>query len=125
MAHFKDIVIDSVHPAALARFWAAALDGYAVLPYDDAEIARLAALGLTPETDTNVKVAGPGPTLCCHLINPPRHGGSRLHLDMTARDRSAEIKRLEALGATPQREGNGYTVMADPEGNRFCVFDEV
>ena len=45
MARLKDIVIDADHPAALARFWAAALDGYAVAPYDDAEIVRLLALG--------------------------------------------------------------------------------
>ena len=45
----------------LARFWAAVLDGYAVAPYDDAEVARLAALGLTPETDPSVVIVGPGP----------------------------------------------------------------
>jgi hypothetical protein len=38
----REIVFDSVHPAALARFWAEALDGFAVRPYDNAEIARLA-----------------------------------------------------------------------------------
>ena len=52
MARLKDIVIDADHPAALARFWAAALDGYSVAPYDEVEISRLATLGLTPETDT-------------------------------------------------------------------------
>ena len=59
MAAFKGIVVDSLHPAMLARFWAAALDGYAVRAYDDAEIARLASLGFTPETDPNVMVDGP------------------------------------------------------------------
>jgi hypothetical protein len=49
MARLKDIVIDADHPAALARFWAAALDGYEIAPYDDEEVARLAGLGLTPE----------------------------------------------------------------------------
>ena len=39
MARLKDIVVDADHPAALARFWAAALDGYAVAPYDDASHA--------------------------------------------------------------------------------------
>ena len=60
MGKLKEIVIDADHPASLARFWAAAVDGYAVRPYDDAEIARLAALGLTPETDPFVLVDGPG-----------------------------------------------------------------
>ena len=42
MAWLREIVIDCDHPASLARFWAAAIDGYAVRAYDDAEIARLA-----------------------------------------------------------------------------------
>lgn len=121
MARLKDIVVDSTHPAALARFWASALEGYAVRAYDDAEIARLAALGLTPETDVSVMVDGPGTTLCFHLIDPPRHTGSRLHLDVLAADPAAEIARLTTLGATHVRDGDGYTVLADPEGNRFCV----
>ncbi|HEX6933000.1 MAG TPA: VOC family protein, partial [Streptosporangiaceae bacterium] len=40
MAQLLDVVIDCSHPAPLARFWAAALDGYAVAPYDRAEIER-------------------------------------------------------------------------------------
>ena len=66
MARLKEIVIDCRHPAALARFWAGSLDGYRVRPYDDAEIARLAALGFTPETDLTVMVdaSGGGPGLC-------------------------------------------------------------
>ena len=40
MARIVDIVIDCASPAALARFWAAALDGYAVAPYDEEELAR-------------------------------------------------------------------------------------
>ena len=59
----RDIVIDAREPARLARFWAEALDGYAVREYDDAELHRLAAQGLTPETDPSVAVDGPGPTL--------------------------------------------------------------
>lgn len=123
MARLKDIVVDADHPAALARFWAAALDGYAVAPYDDAEIARLAALGLTPETDTSVMVEGPGPRLCFHLMPGPRAQRNRLHLDLVAADREAEIGRLLTLGAARSREGDGYTVLRDPEGNPFCVVD--
>ena len=41
MTQVRAIVFDSVHPAALARFWAEALDGYAVRAYDAAEIAGL------------------------------------------------------------------------------------
>jgi hypothetical protein len=64
MAWIESITVDAEHPAALARFWAAALDGYAVRAYDETEVARLAELGLTPETDASVMVDGPGPTLC-------------------------------------------------------------
>jgi hypothetical protein len=62
MARIKEIVFDAAQPARLARFWAAALDGYAVREYDAAEIARLAGLGLDPETDPTVAVDGDGPT---------------------------------------------------------------
>lgn len=51
MAVIKEIVFDCQATPALARFWAALLDGYAVRAYDDEEVARLAKLGLTPDTD--------------------------------------------------------------------------
>lgn len=121
MARLKDIVIDADHPAALARFWAAVLDGYEIAPYDDQEIARLALLGLTPETDTSVMVEGPGPRLCFHLMPGPRGERNRVHLDIAADDADAEIARLIALGASLSRHGDGYTVLRDPEGNPFCV----
>ncbi len=121
MGRFKDIVIDADLPSALARFWAAALDGYAVLPYDDAEIARLAALGLTPETDPSVMVAGPGPRLCFHLRPGPRAPRNRVHIDIVAEDVEAEVTRLIGLGASKVRHGEGYVVLNDPEGNNFCV----
>jgi hypothetical protein len=57
------IVIDCHRAADLARFWAGVIDGYPTREYDEAEIARLAALGLTPATDPTVAVDGPGPTL--------------------------------------------------------------
>jgi len=60
MARLKEIVIDCDIPSRVAQFWAEALDGYEVMPYDDDELARLAALGLTPETDPAVMVEGPG-----------------------------------------------------------------
>ena len=122
MARLKDIVIDADHPARLARFWAAAIDGYDVAPYDDAEVARLTALGLTPETDPVVMVEGPGPRLCFHLRPGERPALNRVHLDLVAADLRAEIERLCGLGATVRRVEAGYTVLADPEGNNFCVF---
>ena len=121
MGRLVEIVIDADHPAGLARFWAAALDGYDLLPYDDAEIARLAALGLTPETDTSVMIAGPGTRICVHLRPGPRPERNRVHLDIAAADVEAEVLRLLDLGATRVRSGEGYVVLNDPEGNNFCV----
>ena len=72
MGRLKEIVFDCAHAAQLARFWAALIDGYAVRAYDDAEIARLAALGFTPDTDPTVMVDGPGPSLCFQQM-PARH----------------------------------------------------
>jgi hypothetical protein len=123
MGTLKEIVIDADVPSKLARFWAEALEGYAVRAYDDEEIARLAGLGLTPETDTSVMVDGPGPTVCLQQVTGPRPERNRLHLDLSAEDRPAEVARLLALGATPMREAEGYTVLRDPEGNQFCVVD--
>jgi hypothetical protein len=105
----KEIVFDCRRAAPLARFWADVLEGYAVRPYDDEEIARLAGLGYTPGTDPVVMVDGPGPSLCFHEMDRGRVQG-RIHLDVK-------------LGATVVREADGYTVMADPEGNHFCLVD--
>lgn len=122
MGKLKEIVFDCRHAAPLARFWATLLEDYAVRAYDEAEIARLAALGLTPETDPVVMVDGPGPTLCFHEIERGRVQG-RIHLDVAVTDRDAERKRAMGLGASRVREADGYTVMADPEGNHFCLVD--
>ena len=119
----RDIVFDSRHPPSLARFWAAALEGYAVRPYDDEEIARLAVQGLTPETDPTVMVDGPGPTLCFHTMDKPALPRHPMHLDLVGGPRAEEVARLVALGATVSREGDGYTTLHDPEGNPFCVLD--
>jgi hypothetical protein len=118
----KEIVFDCKRAAPLARFWAQVLAGYAVRPYDDEEITRLAKLGYTPETDPIVLVDGPGPSLCLQEIERGRVQG-RIHLDVEVSDRSAERARLIGLGASVEREADGYTVMADPEGNLFCIVE--
>ena len=122
MARLKEIVIDAAHPAALARFWAAALDGYAVRAYDEDEIARLAGLGFTPETDPGVMVDGPGPSFCFQRKQEPKTQRNRVHLDLVG-PRPTEVARLTVLGARIRDEHDGFTVMLDPEGNEFCVVD--
>ena len=124
MGTLREIVFDAHNPAALARFWAEVLDGYAVRPYDEAEIARLAALGFTPETDPTVLVDGPGPILCFQtMVGSVRQPRNRVHLDISVHDRRAEVERLIGLGASISRELDGCTVMHDPEGNNFCLVD--
>ena len=121
MGKIKEIVIDALNPPQLARFWAAALDDHSVRPYDQAELKRLAALGLTPETDPTVAVDGPGPTLFFQLNPQASSGRNRIHLDIGCSSRADEVRRLTDLGATVRETHDGYTVMLDPEGNPFCV----
>jgi hypothetical protein len=121
LARIREIVFDCHHPAALARVWAAALDGYAVRAYDDIEIARLSALGFTPETDPSVMVDGPGPHLCFQKMSRAGAARGRVHIDIVGAEREAEVARLVALGARIRDEHETYTVMLDPEGNAFCV----
>jgi hypothetical protein len=121
MARLKEIVIDSLDPPALARFWAAALEGYTWRPYDAAEIARLARLGLTPDTDTAVALDGNGPTLFFQKTDQRKTFRNRIHLDLRCDARSREVSRLTRLGACVRDVHASYTVMLDPEGNEFCV----
>jgi hypothetical protein len=123
MGKLREIVFDAEHPAGLARFWVELLDGYVIRAYDDAEIARLAKLGFTPETDPTVLVDGPGPTFCFQVFPGQKHERNRVHLDITVEDRDAVVLRLIGLGATIARELEGATVMRDPEGNNFCLVD--
>lgn len=118
-----DIVFDSLMPSRLAAFWACALPGYRVRPYDPEEIARLATLGLTPDSDPSVAVDGPGPTLWFQKSDQPTTLRNRIHLDLRGATRPEEVQRLLALGASIRDERDDHTVMLDPEGNQFCVLD--
>lgn len=127
MASLADIVFDCARPAPLARFWAAVLDDYAVAPYDDAEIARLASLGITSTEDDPTVLVEPragGPRLWFQQVPEPKLTKNRVHLDVRAADRRAEVERLTALGASVWDDrASALTVMQDPEGNEFCVID--
>ena len=123
MAQLSEIVIDATHPARLARFWESVLTDYQMRAYDDDEIARLAGLGFTPETDPSVLLDGPGPSICFHIREVPRAQTNHMHLDIVGGPRMAEVARLIALGARVRDEEGKHTVMLDPEGNVFCVID--
>ncbi|MGK4592600.1 VOC family protein [Amycolatopsis sp. w19] len=120
MARLRDVVFDCRHPASLARFWAAALDGYEVAPYDEEELDRLRSLGLSgPEEDPSILVeAASGPRLFFNLVPESKVVKNRVHLDLTGDD----IERLVALGARVlAHPEDGLVVLADPEGNEFCL----
>jgi len=123
VARIKEIVVDALNPPALARFWAAALDDYAVRPYSAKDLADLASRGLTPETDPSVALDGTGPTLFFQLTRQRKVGRNRVHLDLRCVSRADEVTRLEQLGASVRDVRQTYTVMLDPEGNEFCVQD--
>jgi len=123
VARLDQIVFDSEHPASLARFWSAALDGFEIRPYDDTEVRRLAALGLTPESDPIVIVDGPMVELCCQRVDASRSTKNPVHLDIASAERDAEVARLVALGASMKERFAAHTWMHDPEGNDFCITD--
>ncbi|WP_454050323.1 VOC family protein [Cellulomonas sp. Marseille-Q8402] len=126
MAALRDVVVDCQHPAPLARWWAATLDGYRVAPYDDAELDRLRAAGVDdPEDDPSVlvePVSGTGMRLWFTRVPEPRTGKNRLHLDLTVPDLASGVDALVARGASVLARHDGWTVLADPEGDEFCVF---
>jgi hypothetical protein len=121
VARLKQVVIDCAVPSALARFWAAALDDFEVRPYDDDEVARLGALGYTPETDPGVIVDGPQVELCFQEVDLERRSKTPVHLDLTSSEWLAEIDRLTGLGASVYQRFERHAWMRDPEGNDFCV----
>jgi predicted enzyme related to lactoylglutathione lyase len=107
------IVIDTHDLEGLASFWAQALR-WQVLSAREREVV------VGPAEDAPVG-------LCFMPVSEAKTSKNRLHLDLTtsADDREAEIERLLGLGATRvdigQTGEESWTVLADPEGNEFCV----
>jgi Glyoxalase-like domain len=125
VARLRDVVFDCRHPASLARFWAAALEGYEVAPYDEAELDRLRAVGVDdPEDDPMVVVEPPsGGTLrlLFQFVPEAKVVKNRVHLDLACADVRAEVERLTGLGARVLGGQERWVTMADPEGNEFDV----
>jgi Glyoxalase-like domain len=107
------VVVDALDPPALARFWAAAT-GWAVVR-SSGEVASLRDPLATGPFIEFIRVADPNPVK------------NRVHLDVAPYpdgQQAAEVARLRGLGATPADVGQGevtWVVLADPEGNEFCV----
>jgi predicted enzyme related to lactoylglutathione lyase len=71
---------------------------------------------------------GEGPNLSLDRVASKVQVPPRIHLDLYTEDQAGEVRRLTALGATQvhwdkRPEDADYVIMADPEGNRFCVVD--
>jgi hypothetical protein len=113
-----DLAIDCADPRGLARFWCSVLD-YEVQDADD----ELVTIG-PPEGKDDV---GPvPPTLTFARVPEGKAVKNRLHLDVnpTDREQDEEVRRLLDLGARHVDVGQGaasWVVLADPEGNEFCV----
>ena len=112
----SEIVVDCRDPESLAAFWSAVL-GYRELSREDGDVE------IGPEEG----FGGPAPTLVFARIADPTPGKLRWHVDVnpTDRDQDAELERLLALGARPADVGQSgeesWHVLADPEGNVFCL----
>jgi catechol 2,3-dioxygenase-like lactoylglutathione lyase family enzyme len=84
----------------------------------------------SPPSDDWVILADPGGrgvNVSLQLVPEHRVGKNRLHFDLYAEDREGEVERLLGIGATVHprtpEPGEDFVVLADPEGNLFCVID--
>ena len=138
------VTIDCADPAALAEFWAAALEGYVVQPPPSGFESWPAALAAWAVPDSEwtsasavVDETDARPRLFFQRVPEAKAVKNRLHLDVSVSDgpqigvekKRAQIapavERLTSLGATVVGEvedlGSVWTVMQDPQGNEFCV----
>ena len=110
------LCIDSDDPARLATFWQEAL-GWRRTHEQDDEVVLEPPAG-SPED-------GIVPDLLFLRVQEGKAGKNRLHLDLRPTDQAAEVARLEGLGArrvdVGQSDEVSWVVLADPEGNEFCV----
>jgi predicted enzyme related to lactoylglutathione lyase len=119
MLHVGSIVIRVDDLRRQMVFWTAALDYVPREPLTDDPAQDF--MLLKPRD-------GAGPNLSLDAVPAKVQIPPRIHLDLYADDQAAEVERLKGLGATEihwdKRPADAdYVIMADPEGNRFCVID--
>jgi hypothetical protein len=113
-----ELVLDAHDPELLARFWCDILDCTVLDRTDDGDI-EIGPAG--------TGFGGPLPTIVFNRTDEPRTTGLRRHIDVspTDRDQDSELDRLLAAGARPadigQTGNESWHVLADPEGNEFCL----
>ena len=110
-SRWESLVVDAQDPARLARWWAEALGYQITLEKPDGVEIRRSADEL--------------PGLVFVPVPEAKETKNRLHIDLRPADREAEVERLVNMGArhvdVGQREEDGWIVLADPEGNEFCL----
>ena len=107
---WEQVLVVAVDPVALGRWWADVL-GWVVVNDDADEFEIRPAENRLPG-------------LLFALVTEPKQSKNRLHLDLRPDDQEAEVDRLLAAGARRADIGQGdvpWVVLADPEGNEFCV----
>jgi len=113
------LTIDAADPPLLAAFWSAAL-GWGQRTDEDGDI------WIEPGDDH--PAAGTVRPLLVVRVPEAKSGKNRLHLDLVPDDQDGEVERLETLGAVRAEVGQtgneSWVVLADPEGNEFCILAE-
>jgi predicted enzyme related to lactoylglutathione lyase len=113
---WQAICVDSTAPQRIAPFWQQAL-GWRIT-YDSADEVVLEPAAGTPED-------GVSPDILFLRVPESKTVKNRLHIDLRPEDQAAEVARLESLGAARvdigQSDTATWVVMADPDGNEFCV----
>jgi predicted enzyme related to lactoylglutathione lyase len=108
---FSEICVDANDIHALASWWSQVL-GWPAEPTDDGDVALRAP-------------AGAGPDWLFLPVPDDKVVKNRIHFDFTPDDQQAEVDRLIGLGARHvdigQSGDEGWVVLADPEGNEFCI----
>ena len=107
--------VDSTDPAGTAAFWQEALGWRRTYDTPDEVVI---------EPPAGSAEDGVSPDLLFIRVPETKIVKNRLHVDLRPDDQAVEVARLEALGASQVSVGQGdvsWVVMADPEGNEFCV----
>jgi hypothetical protein len=124
-SRLTEVVVDCHDPVAQAAFWAAAL-GYHVVRTEDGQVEIAPWEREPPDLAEQVRRAPSVPTLVFVAVPEGKTVKNRLHLDLrpVGCSHQEEVERLLGLGARPADVGQGevpWVVLADPEGNEFCV----
>jgi hypothetical protein len=109
------ICIDSTDPVSLAHWWAELL-GWRITDEEDDEVVL--------EPPAGSPLEGRSPDILFLKVPDEKREKVRIHIDLRPDDQDAEVTRAESMGATRVDIGQGdetWVVLADPQGNEFCI----